>query len=161
MQRLQSRPHIIRAFHGGDRIVLLSLEVLQSANRLSLGCSDIPNRRRLLLMLIIERLLHSATLTICETVNNSLNIIFWIISGFEGGSIGAMLRILDGYEGEFWQREEGDRWRGARSDSICSPCSLLYSVSRWNNFGWNVWEMPSIREIGNTRVPAILEFLGA
>jgi hypothetical protein len=47
-------------------------------------------------MLMIERLLHSAALAICEAVNDLLDIMSWIISSFERGSLGAMLR------GEVW-----------------------------------------------------------
>jgi hypothetical protein len=43
-------------------------------------------------MLMIERLLHSAALAICEAVGDLLNIIVSIISSFERRSFGAMLR---------------------------------------------------------------------
>jgi hypothetical protein len=39
------------------------------------GALTFPNRRRLLLMLMIERLLHSAALAIYEAVSDLLNII--------------------------------------------------------------------------------------
>jgi hypothetical protein len=43
-------------------------------------------------MLMIERLLHLAALAIWEVVSDLLNIIVSIISSFERGSLGAMLR---------------------------------------------------------------------
>lgn len=58
----------------------------------------------------MERLLHSAALAICEAVSDLLNIIFRIISSFERGSLGAMLRRnLDVDGGEFWQGAVGER----------------------------------------------------
>ena len=62
------------------------------------GALTFPNRRRLLLMLIMERLLHSAALAICETVSDLLKIMFWIISSLERGSLGGR---------EFWTLTEG------------------------------------------------------
>jgi hypothetical protein len=41
-------------------------------------------------MLMTERLLHSVALAICEVVSDLLNIISWIISSFERGSLGAI-----------------------------------------------------------------------
>lgn len=81
------------------------------------GALTFPNRRRLLLMLIIERLLHSAALAICEVVSNLLDIMFWTISSLERGSLGAILRR------EFWTLTEESfrRATGVGSDSICSP----------------------------------------
>jgi hypothetical protein len=72
---------------------------------------------------MIERLLHSAALAICEAVNDLLDIMSWIISSFERGSLGAMLR------GEVWTLMEesvGRRSglvppRGTGSDFVCSP----------------------------------------
>jgi hypothetical protein len=74
-------------------------------------------------MLVMERLLHSAALAICEAVNDLLDIMSWIISSFERGSLGAMLR------GEVWtlmEESDGRRSglvppRGTGSDSVCSP----------------------------------------
>ena len=43
-------------------------------------------------MLMMERLLHSAALAICEAVSDLLNIMCWIISSLDRGSLGAMLR---------------------------------------------------------------------
>jgi hypothetical protein len=40
------------------------------------GALAFSNRRRLLLMLIMERLLHSAALAICEVVSDLLDIMF-------------------------------------------------------------------------------------
>jgi hypothetical protein len=56
------------------------------------GALTFPNRRRLLLMLIIERLLHSAALAICDVVSDLLDIMCWIISCFKRESLRAMLR---------------------------------------------------------------------
>lgn len=58
-------------------------------------------------MLMIERLLHSAALAICEVVNDLLNTMSWIISSFERGSLGAMLR------GEVWTLMEESVGRGS------------------------------------------------
>jgi hypothetical protein len=55
------------------------------------GALTVPNRRRILLMLIIEHLLLSAALAICEVVSDLLDIMFWIISSWERGSLGAIL----------------------------------------------------------------------
>jgi hypothetical protein len=52
------------------------------------------NRERLLLILMIERLLHSSALVICEAVSDLLDIMCWIISSFERGSLGDMLRTV-------------------------------------------------------------------
>ena len=58
-------------------------------------------------MLMMERLLHSAALAICEAVSDLLNIMCWIISSFERGSLGAMLRR------EVWTLMEESFGRGS------------------------------------------------
>jgi hypothetical protein len=61
-------------------------------------------------MLMIECLLQSAALAICGAVSDLHDIIVSIISSFERGSLGAMLRRnLNGDVGEFWQGVVGDR----------------------------------------------------
>lgn len=70
------------------------------------GALTFPNRRRLLLMLIMERLLHSAALAICEAVSDLFKIMFWVISSLERGSLGAILRR------DFWTLTEESFRRG-------------------------------------------------
>jgi hypothetical protein len=75
-------------------------------------------------MLMIERLLHSAALAICEAVNDLLDIMSWIISSFERGSLGAMLRgerSLDVNEESVGRGSGLVPPRGIGSDSVCSP----------------------------------------
>lgn len=71
------------------------------------GALTFLNRERLLLMLMIERLLYLVALAICEVVNDLLNIMSWIISSFERGGLGAMLR------GEVWTLMEESVGRGS------------------------------------------------
>lgn len=56
------------------------------------GALTFPNWWRLLRRLMIERSLHSAASAICDVFSDSLSIISRIISSFEGGSLGAILR---------------------------------------------------------------------
>jgi hypothetical protein len=78
------------------------------------GALTPPNWRRLLLMLMMERLLHSAALAICEALSDLLNIIVSIISSFERGSLGAMMRreiwmLKESFDRERWETADGVR----------------------------------------------------
>jgi hypothetical protein len=83
------------------------------------GALTFPNRRRLLLMLTMERLPHLVALAISEAVSDLLNIMCWIILSFKRGSLGAMLRrqrmLMEGTFGREQLKTKGVR------GSICSP----------------------------------------